>query len=142
QTPQHKLAAIRDRQQRGERVLMVGDGINDAPVLAGADVSVAMGGGAALAQTQADCLLLGGRLAPLLDGVDTARRTLAVVRQNLAWAALYNLVAMPAAAAGLVAPWQAAIGMSVSSALVVGNSLRLLRAPRPAAPPRAAPQVA
>jgi Cu2+-exporting ATPase len=127
QTPPHKLAAIRERQQRGERVLMVGDGINDAPVLAGADVSVAMGGGAALAQTQADCLLLGGCLAPLLDGIDTARRTLAVVRQNLAWAALYNLLAMPAAAAGLVAPWQAALGMSLSSALVIGNSLRLLR---------------
>ncbi|MGE0810294.1 MAG: heavy metal translocating P-type ATPase [Immundisolibacter sp.] len=142
QTPQHKLAAIRARQQRGERVLMVGDGINDAPVLAGADVSVAMGGGAALAQTQADCLLLGGHLAPLLDGIDTARRTLAVVRQNLAWAALYNLLAMPAAAAGLVAPWQAALGMSLSSALVVGNSLRLLRAPRAAAARLAAPQLA
>jgi Cu2+-exporting ATPase len=141
-TPQRKLAVIRARQKRGERVLMVGDGINDAPVLAGADVSVAMGGGAALAKTQADCLLLGGRLAPVLDGIDTARRTLVVVRQNLAWAALYNLLAMPAAAAGLIAPWQAALGMSLSSALVIGNSLRLLRAPGRAAAPQATPQLA
>ena len=142
QTPTHKLAIIRSRQHDGKRVLMVGDGINDAPVLAGADVSVAMGGGAALAQTQADLLLLGGRLAPLLDGIDTARRTLTVVRQNLAWAALYNLLAMPLAAAGWVEPWQAALGMSLSSALVVGNSLRLLRPPRRRAAPQAAPQLA
>ncbi|GAB4359362.1 MAG: heavy metal translocating P-type ATPase [Immundisolibacter sp.] len=142
QAPTDKLAIIRTRQLRGERVLMVGDGINDAPVLAGADVSVAMAGGAALAQTQADCLLLGGRLMPLLDGIDTARRTLAVVRQNLAWAALYNLAAIPLAASGGIAPWQAALGMSLSSALVVGNSLRLLRAPRRRAAPQAAPQLA
>jgi Cu2+-exporting ATPase len=142
QTPAHKLAIIRARQHDGERVLMVGDGINDAPVLAGADVSVAMGSGAALAQTQADLLLLGGRLSPLLDGIDTARRTLAVVRQNLVWAALYNLLAMPVAAAGWVEPWQAALGMSLSSTLVVGNSLRLLRAPRRRATPQAIPQPA
>jgi Cu2+-exporting ATPase len=101
-----------------------------------------MGSGAALAQTQADLLLLGGRLSPLLDGIDTARRTLAVVRQNLVWAALYNLLAMPVAAAGWVEPWQAALGMSLSSTLVVGNSLRLLRAPRRRATPQAIPQPA
>lgn len=130
QTPQQKLAAVRARQQRGEAVLMVGDGVNDAPILAGADVSVALASGAALAHSQADLLLLGERLTPLLDGIDTARRTLAVVRQNLTWAAIYNLLAIPLAAAGLVPPWLAALGMSASSALVVGNSLRLLRPPR------------
>lgn len=130
QTPQQKLATIRARQQRGEVVLMVGDGVNDAPILAGADVSVALASGAALAHSQADLLLLGERLAPLLDGIDTARRTLTVVRQNLAWAAVYNLLAMPLAAVGLVPPWLAALGMSASSALVVGNSLRLLRTAR------------
>ncbi len=142
QTPQQKLAAIRARQQRGEAVLMIGDGINDAPVLAGADVSVALASGAALAHSQADLLLLGERLTPLLDGIDTARRTLAVVRQNLAWAAVYNLLAMPLAAVGLVPPWLAALGMSASSALVVGNSLRLLRPPRTTAPEQVSPRLA
>ena len=142
QTPQQKLAAIRARQQRGEAVLMVGDGINDAPVLAGADVSVALASGAPLAHTQADLLLLGERLLPLLDGLDTARRTLAVVRQNLAWAAVYNVLAIPLAAAGLVPPWLAALGMSASSALVVGNSLRLLRPPRAGSAENAQPRLA
>lgn len=142
QTPQQKLAAIRARQQRGEVVLMVGDGVNDAPILAGADVSVALASGAALAHSQADLLLLGERLAPLLDGIDTARRTLAVVRQNLAWAAVYNLLAIPLAAAGLVPPWLAALGMSASSALVVGNSLRLLRSPRANTLAQAEPRLA
>ena len=142
QTPQQKLAAIRARQQLGEVVLMVGDGVNDAPILAGADVSVALAGGAALAHSQADLLLLGERLAPLLDGIDTARRTLTVVRQNLAWAAVYNLLAIPLAAAGLVPPWLAALGMSASSALVVGNSLRLLRSPRANTHAQAEPRLA
>lgn len=142
QTPQQKLATIRARQQRGEVVLMVGDGVNDAPILAGADVSVALASGAALAHSQADLLLLGERLAPLLDGIDTARRTLTVVRQNLAWAALYNLLAMPLAAVGLVPPWLAALGMSASSALVVGNSLRLLRSPRANTLAQAEPRLA
>jgi Cu2+-exporting ATPase len=106
---------------------MVGDGINDAAVLRGADVSFAMGTGAALAQLNADCVLLGDALSPLADAAATARRTLAVIRQNLAWATVYNLVAIPAAACGLLNPWLSGVGMAASSALVVGNALRLRR---------------
>ena len=104
---------------------MVGDGINDAAVLSGADVSFAMGRGAELAQLHADGVLLGDGLLPLADAADTARRTLAVIRQNLIWASVYNLVAIPAAASGLLNPWMSGIGMAASSALVVLNALRL-----------------
>jgi Cu2+-exporting ATPase len=86
-----------------------------------------MGGGAALAQLNADCVLLGGGLGPLADAADTARRTLGVIRQNLVWATVYNLAAIPAAACGLLNPWLSGIGMAASSALVVGNALRLRR---------------
>jgi P-type Cu2+ transporter len=125
QLPQQKLDHVRALQQQGAVVAMVGDGINDAAVLRGADVSFAMGGGAALAQLNADCVLLGEGLAPLADAADTARRTLAVIRQNLAWATVYNLVAIPAAAFGLLNPWLSGIGMAASSAAVVANALRL-----------------
>lgn len=127
QLPQQKLDYVRALQQNGAVVAMVGDGVNDAAVLRGADVSFAMGNGAALAQLNADCVLLGDGLAPLADAADTARRTLAVIRQNLAWATVYNLAAIPAAAFGLLNPWLSGIGMAASSALVVGNALRLRR---------------
>ncbi|MEY6433859.1 heavy metal translocating P-type ATPase [Thioalkalicoccus limnaeus] len=129
--PEDKLALLRARQRAGARVAMVGDGVNDAPVLAGADVSVALAGGTPLAQTSADLVLLGEALSPLATGVVHARRTLRIVRQNLAWAAAYNLTMLPLAAAGLVTPWIAALGMSASSLLVVLNALRLSGAPRP-----------
>ncbi|MDO9222058.1 MAG: hypothetical protein Q7T90_13640, partial [Thiobacillus sp.] len=100
-------------------------GINDAPVLAGAQVSVAMGEGADVAQAAADMVMLGNRLATLADGVALARKTQHIIRQNLGWALGYNLIAIPAAAFGYVTPWLAGIGMSVSSLLVVLNALRL-----------------
>jgi Cu2+-exporting ATPase len=127
QLPEQKLAFVRQLQAQGAVVAMAGDGINDAAVLRAADVSFAMGGGAALAQMHADCVLLSGRLASLGEAAVTARAALAVIRQNLAWATVYNLVAIPAAACGLLNPWLSGIGMSVSSAVVVLNALRLRR---------------
>jgi len=101
--------------------------VNDAPVLAGASVSIAMGRATDLAQASADMVLLSEHLPHLAEGVVMARRMVAIVRENLAWALLYNAVAVPLAAAGLVLPWMAAIGMSTSSLLVVLNALRLKR---------------
>jgi len=125
--PEDKLQRLRAEQQAGHRVLMLGDGINDGPVLAAADVSMAMGRGSAIAQTAGDLLLLRESLAALPKAIVIARRTLAVVRQNLRWAAGYNLAAIPLAALGLMPPWVAALGMSLSSLLVVFNARRLLR---------------
>ena len=126
-TPEDKLHIIERAQQNGERVVMVGDGINDAPVLAGADASIAPAHGALLAQTSADVIMLGESLAPVTTAVTMARRTMRIVRQNLAWAIVYNALALPLAAAGFVPPWAAAIGMSASSLIVVINALRLNR---------------
>lgn len=127
QLPQHKLDVVRALQETGAVVAMVGDGVNDAAVLSGADVSFAMGQGAQLAQLHADCVLLGDGLQPLAEAVDAAGATLRVIRQNLAWAMCYNLAAIPAAALGLLNPWLSGIGMAASSAAVVLNALRLRR---------------
>jgi Cu2+-exporting ATPase len=125
--PDQKLAYVQKLQQQGAVVMMVGDGMNDAAVLRGADVSFAMGSGAALAQSHADAVLIHARLSLLLDAANAAAACMRVIRQNLAWATLYNLLAIPAAAFGLLTPWMAGLGMSLSSALVVANALRLER---------------
>jgi Cu2+-exporting ATPase len=125
--PEEKLAYVQELQRRGAVVAMVGDGINDAAVLSAADVSFAMGSGATLAQVHADCVLLDARLPMLAETARSAGRTMRVIRQNLAWATLYNLVAIPAAAFGVLNPWLSGVGMAVSSAFVVLNALRLRR---------------
>ena len=128
-SPEDKLREAARLAARGERVLMLGDGVNDTPALAGAHVSVAMGRGAAAAAARADAVLIGDDPGRLLAGLDVARRARRIVKQNLAWALGYNLVALPLAAVGAVPPWAAAIGMSLSSLAVAGNALRLGRAP-------------
>ena len=126
-TPEGKHAALIALQKGDAVIAMVGDGVNDAPVLAQAQVSVAMGGGTDLARNQADIVLLSGRLGSLADGVTLSRRALAIIRQNLWWSFAYNFTAVPLAMSGLVTPWMAGIGMSASSLLVVLNALRLQR---------------
>ena len=126
-TPESKLAEVQAAQQQGLVVAMVGDGINDAPVLARADVSLAMGQGALVARAQADATIASNRLVDLVLLRSTARRTLRVVRQNIAWAAAYNATCIPLALMGWLPPWAAGLGMASSSLLVIVNSLRLSR---------------
>ena len=127
--PQDKLEFVRALQQRGAVVAMIGDGINDAPVLAQAQVSIALASGTRLAQTSADMVLMSEQLDVLLEAVRVARRTMRIIRQNLAWAAAYNAIALPLAVLGYVTPLVAAVGMSLSSLAVVLNALRLLQPP-------------
>lgn len=129
QSPENKLTLVRAMQRDGRVVAMVGDGLNDAPVLAGADVSLAIGDGAALAQRAADFVLSGSSLGNVPAAIEIARRTRRIIRQNLAWAIGYNLLALPLAAAGMVTPWLAALGMALSSLAVTANALRLTRVP-------------
>ena len=126
-TPEAKMEAVQGLQAENAVVLMVGDGINDAPVLAGADVSIAMAGASSLAKVNADIVLIADHLGAIDQVFRMAARTRRVIRQNMTWALLYNFGAIPAAAIGLVAPWLAAIGMSLSSLLVVINAMRLTR---------------
>jgi Cu2+-exporting ATPase len=127
QKPEQKLARVRELQAQGRVVAMIGDGLNDAPVLAGADVSLAMADGAALAQRAADFVITSPSLLRIPQAIATARRARRIIRQNLAWALAYNLAALPLAATGHVTPWLAALGMALSSLLVTLNALRLTR---------------
>ena len=128
--PADKHAAIAGLQEGGAVVAMVGDGINDAPSLAQAQVSVSLGSATPLAQWTADIVVLSDELPRIADAIVHARRTFRIVRENLAWALAYNLVAIPAAAFGYLTPLVAAFGMSMSSLIVVGNSLRAARVRR------------
>jgi len=129
QSPEDKLAHVQAEQLQGHRVAMVGDGLNDGPVLARADLSIAMGQGAPLAQSKSDVVVSGGRLDAVPLVLEVARRTRRVVRQNLAWSAAYNAVCVPLALAGWMPPWLAGLGMAASSLVVVANAARLARLP-------------
>ncbi|XKH00574.1 cadmium-translocating P-type ATPase [Marinobacter nauticus] len=128
-SPEQKLEVLEELRHQGHQVMMVGDGLNDLPSMAGAGVSVAMGTAADLTQLKADAVLLNGQLMQLLEAMKTSRQTRSIIRQNMAWALVYNLLALPLAAAGFVTPWIAAIGMSASSLIVVLNALRLSKMP-------------
>lgn len=125
--PEDKLAHLHQNQQQGHVSLMVGDGVNDGPVLAGAHVSFAMASGTDLAKNSADALLLGDNIGKISVAFHTCKRTRRIILQNFAWALGYNLCILPLAVSGQVHPWMAALGMSLSSLVVIGNSLRLLR---------------
>ncbi len=126
-TPDAKLAVLRQLHAEGRRVLMLGDGVNDVPVLAAADISVAMGSATDLAKTSADAVLLSNRLSSLVQALHMAQRTRRIIIENLTWASLYNGLVLPFAAIGWITPIWAALGMSLSSLLVVLNALRLTR---------------
>jgi Cu2+-exporting ATPase len=124
-SPQHKLQALQALQAQGHKVAMVGDGLNDGPVLAGADVSFALGQAVPLAQSKSDFVLMGGQLDVLVSALQRSRQTMRIVRQNLWWSATYNATCVPLALMGWLPAWAAGLGMALSSLLVVLNALRL-----------------
>jgi Cu2+-exporting ATPase len=126
-SPEDKLRELVSLQTQGHRVAMVGDGLNDGPVLARAHASFALGSAAPLAQAQSDVVIQSGRIQDVVSSLQQARATMRVVRQNLVWALGYNAVSVPLALAGYMPPWAAGLGMAISSFLVIGNALRLNR---------------
>jgi Cu2+-exporting ATPase len=125
-SPAQKLAMVRELQSSGRKVMMLGDGINDAPVLALASVSIAIGNAADMTKRSADIILLGNKLSGLPLLFDISQRAQIKVKQNMMWAIGYNLLVLPLAIFGVLTPWMAVIGMSASSVIVVSNSIRLL----------------
>lgn len=125
QLPDDKFQKVKQLQALGHKVAMVGDGINDAPVLAAADLSISLSVGTDLARASSDLIINGGQLNPIIDAIKITTKMMRIIRQNFSWAIAYNVIAVPFSMAGLVQPWLAAIGMSVSSLIVVINALRL-----------------
>lgn len=124
-SPQDKLTHIRALQQQGRKVLMVGDGLNDGPVLASAHASIAMGQAVPLAQSQSDFVVMSGELNMVSHLIEQAKRTMGIVKQNLIWAATYNAICVPLAVAGMLPAWLAGLGMALSSLIVIINAARL-----------------
>jgi Cu2+-exporting ATPase len=125
--PEGKMQYLKALQQAGGKVLMIGDGINDAPVLAQADVSMAMGSGAYVAQSNADILLMNSKLSQIGHVLSVAAHMRHLMRQNLRWAIAYNVIAVGVALSGLIHPGYASLGMAGSSLLVTLNALRIYR---------------
>ncbi len=138
-SPEQKLAELLALQAQGHKVAMVGDGLNDGPVLARANASMALGHALPLAQSQSDLVLQGGRLADVVDALVQSRATMRIVRQNLVWAGVYNAVCVPLALVGWMPPWLAGLGMAASSLFVIANALRLSRRGEAATPAPVAP---